>query len=108
MLKGPLEWLDDFPAAGWHLTSTRLRKYISADRPFPEGRLLAAPCHDIEELASTVSMRVEFVTLSPIQPTESHSGEPALGWGKATKLVTGFNQSAYPLSGVGPQQAEQA
>lgn len=43
MLKGPLEWLGDFPAAGWHLTSAQLRKYASAGRPFPEGRLLAAP-----------------------------------------------------------------
>nr|GFD57624.1 hypothetical protein [Tanacetum cinerariifolium] len=45
MLKGPLEWLGDFPAAGWHLTSEQLRKYASKGRPFPEDRWLAASCH---------------------------------------------------------------
>lgn len=108
MLKGPLEWLGDFPAAGWHLTSAQLRKYASAGRPFPEGRLLAASCHDAEELALAASMGVEFVTLSPVQPTESHPGEPALGWDKAAELIAGFNQPVYLLGGVGPQQAEQA
>src|SRR5450830_582872 len=29
MLKGPFEWLGDFPAAGWHMTSAQLRKYAS-------------------------------------------------------------------------------
>ncbi|MEG1042246.1 MAG: Nudix family hydrolase, partial [Pseudomonas sp.] len=36
MLKGPLEWLGDFPSAGWHLTSEQLRKYASKGRPFPK------------------------------------------------------------------------
>nr|WP_279536106.1 Nudix family hydrolase [Pseudomonas aeruginosa] len=108
MLKGPLEWLGDFPAAGWHLTSAQLRKYASAGRPFPEGRLLAASCHDADELALAASMGVEFVTLSPVQPTESHPGEPALGWDKAAELIAGFNQPVYLLGGLGPQQAEQA
>ena len=26
MLKGPFEWLGDFPSAGWHITSAQLRK----------------------------------------------------------------------------------
>ena len=29
MLKGPLEWLGDFPSAGWHLTAAQLRKYAA-------------------------------------------------------------------------------
>ena len=42
MLKGPLEWLGDFPAAGWHLTAEQLRKYAPKGRPFPRERWLAA------------------------------------------------------------------
>ena len=45
MLKGPLEWLGDFPAAGWHLTAAQLRKYAPQGRPFPGQRWLAASCH---------------------------------------------------------------
>ena len=51
MLKGPLEWLGDFPSAGWHLTSEQLRKYAANGRPFPKERWLAASCHNAEELA---------------------------------------------------------
>src|SRR5690606_8598334 len=35
MLKGPLEWLGDFPAAGWHLTARQLRELAAAGRPLP-------------------------------------------------------------------------
>ncbi|HCV78906.1 MAG TPA: hypothetical protein DGS68_19610, partial [Pseudomonas sp.] len=86
MLKGPLEWLGDFPAAGWHLTAEQLRRYAPNGRPFPEHRLLAASCHDAEELALAQQMGVDFVTLSPVMPTMSHPGAPTLGWVKAQQL----------------------
>ncbi|TNF08588.1 MAG: Nudix family hydrolase, partial [Pseudomonadales bacterium] len=72
MLKGPLEWLGDFPAAGWHLTAEQLRKYAAGGRPFPEQRWLAASCHAAEELALAAQMGVDFVTLSPVQATATH------------------------------------
>lgn len=108
MLKGPLEWLGDFPAAGWHLTSEQLRKYAPNGRPFPRERLLAASCHSAEELELAARMGVDFVTLSPVQPTESHPGEPALGWEAAAELIDGFNQPVFLLGGVGPQDLERA
>jgi len=53
-------------------------------------------------------MGVDFVTLSPVQPTESHPGEPALGWETAAELIDGFNQPVFLLGGVGPQDVERA
>ena len=50
MLKGPLEWLGDFPAAGWHLTAQQLRELSAGGRPFPAQRWLAASCHSAQEL----------------------------------------------------------
>ncbi len=108
MLKGPLEWLGDFPAAGWHLTAEQLRKYAAAGRPFPRERWLAASCHGAEELQLAQQMGVDFVTLSPVQPTRSHPGAAALGWEAAARLLEGFNQPVYLLGGVGPDQREQA
>ena len=55
MIKGPFEWLGDFPSAGWHITAAQLRKYAAAGRPLPAERWLAASCHNAEELASTSS-----------------------------------------------------
>ncbi|WPP45441.1 Nudix family hydrolase [Pseudomonas sp. AN-1] len=106
MLKGPLEWLGDFPAAGWHLTAAQLRKYAANGRPFPRERWLAASCHDAEELALATQMGVDFVTLSPVQATQTHPEAAPLGWDSAAELIRGFSQPVYLLGGVGP--AEQA
>ncbi|WP_296256577.1 MULTISPECIES: Nudix family hydrolase [unclassified Pseudomonas] len=108
MLKGPLEWLGDFPAAGWHLTGAQLRKYASKGRPFPQDRWLAASCHNAEELVLAEQMGVDFVTLSPVQPTQSHPDTQALGWELARELIDGFSKPVYLLGGVGPAERQRA
>ncbi|KPC34582.1 Uncharacterized protein ABJ99_4689 [Pseudomonas syringae pv. cilantro] len=108
MLKGPLEWLGDFPSAGWHLTAEQLRKYASRGRPFPEHRWLAASCHNAEELALAEQMGVDFVTLSPVQPTLTHPDAQPLGWEQATQLIAGFNKPVFLLGGVGPTERQKA
>lgn len=108
MLKGPLEWLGDFPAAGWHLTAEQLRKYAAKGRPLAADRWLAASCHSAEELQLATQVGADFVTLSPLQATQSHPDAQPLGWEQATQLLQGFNQPCYLLGGVGPQLAEQA
>ncbi|QLF92574.1 Nudix family hydrolase [Pseudomonas sp. ABC1] len=108
MLKGPREWLGDFPSAGWHLTARQLREYAANGRPFPAQRWLAASCHDAEELALATAMGVDFVTLSPVQPTDSHPGAPALGWAQSRALLEGFNHPAYLLGGLGAGDLVQA
>lgn len=108
MLKGPLEWLGDFPAAGWHLTAAQLRKYAANGRPFPRERWLAASCHDAEELALAAQMGVDFVTLSSVQATQTHPEAAPLGWDSAAELIRGFNQPVYLLGGVGPGEQARA
>ncbi|UUY08755.1 Nudix family hydrolase [Pseudomonas sp. J452] len=108
MLKGPLEWLGDFPAAGWHLTAEQLRKYADQGRPFPGQRWLAASCHGAEELALATRMGVDFITLSPVQATQSHPGAQPLGWEVVSELLRGFNKPAYLLGGVGSGDLPQA
>ena len=108
MLKGPLEWLGDFPSAGWHLTAAQLRKYAAKGRPFPKDRWLAASCHNAEELALAEQMDVDFVTLSPVLPTETHPGMEPLGWEQAQQLIAGFNKPVFLLGGLGPDDRQQA
>ncbi|WP_122745705.1 Nudix family hydrolase [Pseudomonas viridiflava] len=108
MLKGPLEWLGDFPSAGWHLTAEQLRKYASRGRPFPEDRWLAASCHNAEELALAEQMGVDFVTLSPVQPTLTHPDAQPLGWEQAAQLITSFSKPVYLLGGLGPAERQKA
>ncbi|WP_297831417.1 Nudix family hydrolase [Pseudomonas sp.] len=108
MLKGPLEWLGDFPAAGWHLTAAQLRKLASNGRPFPQERWLAASCHNAEELALAELMGVDFVTLSPVQPTKTHPDASPLGWEPASHLIAGFNKPVFLLGGVGGDDRQRA
>jgi len=108
MIKGPFEWLGDFPAAGWHITSAQLRKYAAAGRPLPAERWLAASCHNAEELALAEQMGVDFVTLSPVQPTLTHPDAQPLGWEQASTLIEGFSKPVFLLGGVGPAEREKA
>lgn len=108
MLKGPLEWLGDFPAAGWHLTAEQLHKYAPHGRPFPGQRWLAASCHSAEELALAARMGVDFVTLSPVQATQSHPDATPLGWERVAELLSGSNLPAFVLGGVGPNDRARA
>jgi 8-oxo-dGTP diphosphatase len=100
MLKGPLEWLGDFPAAGWHLTSEQLRKYAAKGRPFPPDRWLAASCHNTEELALATRIGADFVTLSPVQATESHPDASPLGWEQTKEAIRTFNAPVFALGGL--------
>lgn len=102
MLKGLLDWADDFPAAGWHLTSGQLRQHSGQGRPLPAERWLAASCHDAEELAMATALGVDFVTLSPVLPTQTHPNASPLGWSRVTELLRGFNQPAFLLGGMNP------
>ncbi|MDO7903134.1 Nudix family hydrolase [Pseudomonas sp. K1(2024)] len=108
MLKGPLEWLGDFPSAGWHLTAAQLRKYAAKGRPFPTDRWLAASCHGAEELELARQMGVDFVTLSPVQPTQTHPDATPIGWGQAQRLIAGFEHPVFLLGGVGPEDRVRA
>jgi 8-oxo-dGTP diphosphatase len=108
MLKGPLEWLEDFPAAGWHLTSRQLRELAQGGRPLAAQRWLAASCHSLEELAMATQLGVDFVTLSPVQSTLSHPDAPALGWTRTAELIQGVNLPVYLLGGLGPADIPQA
>lgn len=108
MLKGPLEWLGDFPAAGWHLSAEQLRRYAAGGRPFPAQRWLAASCHSADELALAREMGVDFVTLSPVQQTQSHPEASPLGWEQAARLIEDCPYPVYLLGGLLPAQLERA
>lgn len=108
MLKGPMEWLGDFPAAGWHLTAEQLRRYASHGRPLAPERWLAASCHNAEELALAEQMGVDFVTLSPILLTPSHPEAQPLGWAAAHTLIERCACPVFLLGGLTAAHLPQA
>ncbi len=53
-------------------------------------------------------MDVDFVTLSPVQPTLTHPDAEPLGWEQAQQLISGFSKPVFLLGGVGPAEREKA
>ncbi|WP_295364984.1 Nudix family hydrolase, partial [Arenimonas sp.] len=54
---------------GVHLTSKQLMGL--AERPLPAGQLVAASCHDADELAQAERLGLDFAVLGPVRATES-------------------------------------
>jgi 8-oxo-dGTP diphosphatase len=69
---------------------------------------LAASCHSAEELALAEQMGVDFVTLSPVQATQTHPEAVPLGWEAAQRAIAGFSRPVFLLGGVGPGDRERA
>ena len=77
-------------------------------RPLAEDRWLAVSCHDEAELAQAVRIGADFVTLSPVQATASHPGQPGLGWGAFARLAADCPLPVYALGGLTPADLAQA
>ena len=108
LLKGPLEWMADYPQAGWHLTAAQLDELQGQVRPLSAGRWLAASCHSPAELAQASALGVDFVTLSPVLPTASHPDAAPLGWQQVRDWLDDCDRPAYLLGGLRPDDLTQA
>ncbi|MFT6614418.1 MAG: 8-oxo-dGTP diphosphatase [Halopseudomonas sp.] len=109
--------------AGWHLTARQLRalyqagwckgERFAAGPPLLPGDevwcgWLVASCHDEQELQMAAAIGVDFVTLSPVLPTQSHPGAPHLGWSRAAELIALVNVPVYLLGGLTKDDLDQA
>ena len=100
LVNGPLELAKAAGADGVHLDSGALMK--CAARPGcaePDSFLVGASCHNSEELTHAAEI-ADFAMLSPVLPTQSHPGEPTLGWEKFARLAAQSPIPVYALGGV--------
>lgn len=74
----------------------------------PEIGLVGASCHDRRELERAAELGVDFAMLSPVKPTQSHPGAPALGWEGFSRLMEGLPMPVYALGGVSDQDLQEA
>jgi len=91
-------------ADGIHLQAGQLMQY---DTP-PGTRLWAASCHNREELLHAAGLGADFVVLSPVLPTQSHPGEPTLGWDTFADLCLDLPMPVFALGGMKPDLMETA
>ena len=66
----------------------------------PDLPLVAASCHNADELARAEALGCDFALLSPVLPTLSHPGAPSLGWGRFARLCENRTLPIYALGGL--------
>ena len=106
LLNGSIDEAAVCGADGVHLSSRQLAQ-SSLRRPAVDG-WLAASCHSRQELESAVAAGVDFAVLSPVRPTQSHPGAPALGWDRFAELIGDIPIPVFALGGVGERDLPRA
>jgi 8-oxo-dGTP diphosphatase len=91
---------------GVHLKAAQLIPL--AERPLPWRQLIAASCHDAEELARAVALGADFATLSPVATTASHPAAVPLGWPAFHTLAEAAALPVYALGGMDPLMSQEA
>jgi 8-oxo-dGTP diphosphatase len=70
----------------------------TASRPaFP---LVAASCHNRNELDHAAALGLDCAVLGPVGATASHPGQPCLGWPAFAQLVAKLPLPVYALGGM--------
>lgn len=83
-------------ADGIHLNSRALMEL--SDKP--HGLLVAASCHNAQEMAKAVQLNLDFVMLSPVLPTRSHPETQGIGWEAFAKMKQDYPLPVYALGGM--------
>lgn len=84
---------------GVHLRAAQLAEHRSLT---VEDGLLAASCHDADELRAAQALGCDFVVLGPVQPTTSHPGADPIGWEGFARLRESVSLPIYALGGLTP------
>lgn len=83
-------------ADGLHLNSIALMDLSEK----PHGLLVAASCHNAQEMAKAAQLNLDFVVLSPVLPTRSHPELQGIGWDSFTEIKQDYPLPVYALGGM--------
>lgn len=93
-------------AHGVHLSA---RSLMQLDQhPLDKSFLLAASCHNRQELEQAGRIGADFAVLSPVMHTASHPGAKPLGWDKFKELVEYADVPVYALGGMQAHHLEES
>ncbi len=82
--------------SGLHLTSKDLMEF----KQRPDFELVAASCHNREELEQAVKLGLDFIVLSPVKKTLSHPGAAPIGIRGMAELIAECPIPVYALGGM--------
>ena len=85
-------------AQGVHLSSARLLQLN--ERPLDSKYIVAASCHNMNEIIHAGKLGLDFAVLSPVEKTSSHPHAIPLGWEKFESIVENAVIPVYALGGM--------
>ena len=91
---------------GVHLPARALSEL--SERPLPEGVLVAASCHTLDELRAAEALGCDFVVVGPVRETTSHPGKPGIGWERFAALREQVSLPIYAIGGLSPDDLAEA
>ncbi|MDP3088398.1 MAG: Nudix family hydrolase [Methylotenera sp.] len=91
-----LNLVHDLNVPGIHFTSQDLMRL----QVKPDHMWCGASCHNGQELAKAESLGLDYVTLSPVKTTLSHTDAVPLGWERFSDLIRGYSLPVYALGGM--------
>ena len=98
MLNVPIDWLPDCPGANIHLRSSQLM--LCPHRTNLTAGMVSASCHNRQEVAQAMHINADFVLLSPVKKTKSHSNAKTLGWDEFADVTAHSSIPVYALGGL--------
>ena len=96
LINGDIALVHEIGAAGVHFSSHELMQLETK----PEHLICAASCHNVQELEHAKNLTLDFVLLSPVNPTLSHPGSSVLGWAQFNEMVSNYPLPVYALGGM--------
>lgn len=104
MLNGDITQAAQWGVHGVHLNSHTLMQLQQK----PIGLMMAAACHDDQQLAHAERLGMDFVVLSPVLATPSHPDATLLGWDVFKALIENYSVPTYALGGMRPHHLSMA
>jgi len=96
LVNGDVRLARDTGADGVHLPAQQLMT-LTARPALP---LVGASCHDRAELERAARLGLDFAVLGPVKPTQSHPGEPGLGWDAFAAMIRNLPLPVYAIGGM--------
>ncbi|PPD56869.1 MAG: DNA mismatch repair protein MutT [Methylotenera sp.] len=104
LVNGDIDLAQKLGVDGVHLPSAQLMSLQEK----PNNLMVAASCHNAQELAHAEKLGLDFVVLSPVKPTKSHENSPTLGWQQFQQMIAQTTIPVYALGGLNPSDLPQA
>jgi 8-oxo-dGTP diphosphatase len=93
---------------GIHFSADQLMSLRARPQGGPHRTLMAASCHNAQELGHAMAIGLDFVVLGPVKATQTHPEAALLGWDGFKRIAEGASIPVYAIGGLRPSDLDAA